>query len=150
MASGTVSPKTSPFLLQDGDSGTDMSLQAGQYLRHRKLIPPSRFFFWGVWKPYPEESKKTCLVFSWITIALYAPSLHQSLARGQYQDSVSKKEVVCVEMRRAVDAIRPLSPTPVLLPGKSHGRRSLVGYSPWGRKESETTERLQFHFHCTQ
>ena len=30
----------------------------------------------------------------------------------------------------------------VLLPGKSHGRRSLVGYSPWGRKESDTTERL--------
>ena len=31
---------------------------------------------------------------------------------------------------------------PVLLPGKSHGQRSLVGYSPWGRKESDTTERL--------
>ena len=37
-------------------------------------------------------------------------------------------------------------PTPVLLPGKSHGRRSLVGCSPWGRKESGTTERLHFHF----
>ena len=35
-------------------------------------------------------------------------------------------------------------PTPVLLPGESHGGRSLVGYSPWGRKESDTTE--QFHF----
>ena len=32
--------------------------------------------------------------------------------------------------------------TPVLLPGKSHGQRTLVGYSPWGRKESGTTERL--------
>ena len=32
--------------------------------------------------------------------------------------------------------------TPVLLPGKSHGQRSLVGYSPWSRKESDTTERL--------
>ena len=30
-------------------------------------------------------------------------------------------------------------PTPVLLPGKSHGWRSLVGYSPWGHKESDTT-----------
>ena len=29
---------------------------------------------------------------------------------------------------------------------KSYGQRSLVGYSPWGRKESETTERLHFHF----
>ena len=37
-------------------------------------------------------------------------------------------------------------PTPVLLPGKSHGRRSLVGCSPQGRKESDMTERLHFHF----
>ena len=37
-------------------------------------------------------------------------------------------------------------PTPVLLPGKSHGRRSLVGCRPWGREESDTTERLHFHF----
>ena len=37
-------------------------------------------------------------------------------------------------------------PTPVLLPGKSHGRRSLVGFSLWGRKELDTTEQLHFHF----
>jgi len=37
-------------------------------------------------------------------------------------------------------------PTPVLLPGKSHGQRSLVGCSPWGCTESDTTERLPFHF----
>ena len=36
--------------------------------------------------------------------------------------------------------------TPVPLLGKSHGRRSLVGCSPWDRKESDTTERLHFHF----
>ena len=36
--------------------------------------------------------------------------------------------------------------TPVLLPGKSHGWRSLVGSSPWGLQEWETTERLDFHF----
>ena len=41
---------------------------------------------------------------------------------------------------------RQWQPTPVLLPGKSHGRRSLVGCSPWGRKELDTTERLHFHF----
>ena len=35
---------------------------------------------------------------------------------------------------------------PVLLPGKSHGQRSLVGYSLWARKELDTTERLHFHF----
>ena len=36
--------------------------------------------------------------------------------------------------------------TPVLLPGKSHGWRSLVGCSPWGREESDTTEQLHFYF----
>ena len=36
--------------------------------------------------------------------------------------------------------------TPELLPGKSHGQRSLVGCSPWGRQESDTTKRLHFHF----
>ena len=41
---------------------------------------------------------------------------------------------------------RQWHPTPVLLPGKSHGRRSLGGYSPWGRKEPDMTERLHFHF----
>ena len=41
---------------------------------------------------------------------------------------------------------RQWHPTPVLLPGKSHGRKSLVGRSPWGREESDMTERLQFHF----
>ena len=37
--------------------------------------------------------------------------------------------------------------TPVLLPGKSHGQRSLVGYSPQGRKGSDTTEQLHNHSH---
>ena len=41
---------------------------------------------------------------------------------------------------------RQWHPTPVLLPGKSHGRRSLVGCSPWGRWGSDTTEWLDFHF----
>ena len=41
---------------------------------------------------------------------------------------------------------RKWHPTPVLLPGKSRGWRSLVGYSPWGHKESDTTRRLHFHF----
>ena len=41
---------------------------------------------------------------------------------------------------------RQWHPTPVLLPGKSHGRRSLVGCSPWGCEESDMTDRLHFHF----
>ena len=41
---------------------------------------------------------------------------------------------------------RQWHPTPALLPGNSHGRRSLVGCSPWGCEESDMTERLHFHF----
>ena len=41
---------------------------------------------------------------------------------------------------------RQWHPTPVLLPGKSHGWRSLAGYNPWGCEESDMTERLHFHF----
>ena len=41
---------------------------------------------------------------------------------------------------------RKWQPTPVLLPGKFHGPRSLVVYSPWRHKESDMTERLHFHF----
>ena len=50
--------------------------------------------------------------------------------------------IVCIHLYRR----RQWHPTPVLLPGKSHGWRSLVGCSPWGREESDTTEWLHFHF----
>ena len=45
-------------------------------------------------------------------------------------------------------------PTPVFLPGESHGQKSLMGYSPWGHKESDTTEAtehacMQPGFPCT-
>ena len=42
---------------------------------------------------------------------------------------------------------RKWQPTPVFLPGKSHGWRRLVGYSPWGREDLDMTEGLQFQFH---
>ena len=43
---------------------------------------------------------------------------------------------------------RKWHPTPVLLPGKYHGQRSLGGYSPWGLKELDMTE--QHHFHALE
>ena len=45
---------------------------------------------------------------------------------------------------------RQWQPTPVLLPGKSHGQRSLVGYSPWGHEHLDRTEQLHFHFHALE
>ena len=55
----------------------------------------------------------------------------------------SEKELKSLLMRQRR---RQWHPTPVLLPGKSHGRRSLVGYSPWDCEESDMTEQLHFHF----
>ena len=62
--------------------------------------------------------------------------------------------VICLQYRRPtfdpwvrkIPWRRKWHPTPVLSPGKPHGRRSLVGCSPWGREESDTTQRLHFHF----
>ena len=53
-----------------------------------------------------------------------------------------------VEFELSSDDVRRRQwhPTPVLLPGKSHGQRSLVGCSPWDREELDMTERLHFHF----
>ena len=49
--------------------------------------------------------------------------------------------VGALRMRPPVSKCKPhWHPTPVLLPGKNHGRRSLVGYSLWGHTESDTTE----------
>ena len=42
---------------------------------------------------------------------------------------------------------RKWQPTPVFVPGEFHGQRSLAGYSPWGRKELDTAERLSLHTH---
>ena len=53
----------------------------------------------------------------------------------------------CLETSQLSFWRRKWQPTPVLLPGKSHRRRSLVRCSPQGRKESDTAERLHFHFH---
>ena len=53
-----------------------------------------------------------------------------------------------IELNNSRDTIqrRQWHPTPVLLPGKSHGGRSLVGCSPWGHYQSDMTERLHFDF----
>ena len=57
-----------------------------------------------------------------------------------YHNPVYTYRYIYIYLRR-----RQWHPTPVLLPGKSHGRRSLVGCSLWGRWESDMTEWLHFH-----
>ena len=63
-----------------------------------------------------------------------------SISSEGFLSAVVDIMVIWVNNRR-----RQCHRTPVLLPGKSHGWRSLVGCSPWGREESDMTERLPFH-----
>ena len=59
---------------------------------------------------------------------------------------VSLKKLWEIGKDREAQCRRQWHLTPVLLPRKSHGRRSLVGCSPWGSEQLDTTERLHFHF----
>ena len=63
--------------------------------------------------------------------------------QGLTQDSLL---ISILALTHYITKKRQWRPTPVLLPGKSHGWRSLVGCSLWGLKESDTTEQLHFHF----
>ena len=69
---------------------------------------------------------------------------------GIYPEETKTEKDTCIplftEILFTIARRRQWQPTPVLLPGKSHGRRSLVGCSPWGCYESDMTERLHFHF----
>ena len=66
----------------------------------------------------------------------------QQLELDMEQQTGSKQE------KEYVKAVwrRQWHPTPALVLGKFHGQKSLVGFSPWGREESDMTERLPFHF----
>ena len=82
---------------------------------------------------------------SWTPLPPPSPS-HPS---GSSQCTGPEHPVSCIKTGLAIcftyytiHVSRKWQPTPVLLPGKFHGLRSLVGYSPWGRKESDTTEQL--------
>ena len=76
------------------------------------------------------------------------------MQNGGFPDGSDSKESICLPCRRLkfdpwvgkIPWRREWQPTPVFLPGESHGQRSLVGYSPWGHEESDTTERITFSF----
>ena len=70
---------------------------------------------------------------------------HHQLNGHEFEQAPGDGEGWCAADHRVAKNWTQLSnwhPTPVLVPGKSHRQRSLVGCSPWGRRESDTTERL--------
>ena len=68
------------------------------------------------------------------------------LSMGSHRVGLDWSDLAAAAAAAGLTWRRRWHPTPVLLPGKSHGRRSLEGCSPWGFEESDMTERLHFHF----
>ena len=76
---------------------------------------------------------------------LYSSSGIQDLPGGSDSKASAYNAGAQVQSLGQEDPLeKEMQPTPVFLPGKSHGWRSLAGYSPWGCKESDTTEKIQF------
>ena len=83
------------------------------------------------------------------TAAHQAP-LSMGFSRQEYWSGVPlPSPIIYISMYISIEDYleREWHPTPVFLPWKSHGQRSLVGYSPLGRKESNTTKQLSTHIH---
>ena len=76
----------------------------------------------------------------------YKKGGQQGLGMGEMGRCWSRVQISNLYSSKELNRRRQWHPTPVLLPGNSHGWRSLVGCSLWGRKESDTTEQLHFDF----
>ena len=87
------------------------------------------------------ENKVTALLGGKLTALRTWCLYNRGLKQKQTAFSFLSLKLMCLSGGR-----RQWRPIPVLLPGKSRGRRSLVGCSPWGCEESAATERLHFHF----
>ena len=85
------------------------------------------------------EATKCPSADEWISEMLSIPTREYCLAS-------KRKEILKYVITHVNFWRRQWHPTPVLLPGKSQGQRSLGGCSPWGHKESDTTKQLHFHF----
>ena len=75
-----------------------------------------------------------------VATGLEKVSFHSKPKERQCQKKKKKGNAKECSNYRTIALISQWHPTPVLLPGKSNGWRSLVGYSPWGRTESNMTE----------
>ena len=101
----------------------------------------------GIWRQV--RFKKTSLM-----VAAWHWARRMSLQWGGLTCAISQRNEagetvggwLHIQGARLVSQRRQWHPTPVLLPGKSHGWRSLEGCSPWGHGGLDTTEQLHFHF----
>jgi len=117
-----------PHATQHGQKIKNKSAVALKGRAHGELVPSNLFL----------PAVYTIDIFSFVTRIRQQQNNNKTLK--------CKKKKNILEQLVFITQRRQWHPTPVLLPGKSHGWRSLVGFSPWGLKESDTTEWLHFHF----
>ena len=108
-------------------------------------LPSERAFLFGaetsqVQRKWTEAIAKVfifLLIFYWSLVALGFPRS----ASGKQPACQCRRHETWLQSLGWEDPLEQgIEPTPVFLPGESHGQRSLAGYSPWGRKESDTTK----------
>ena len=85
-----------------------------------------------------------CLLWVWLKVYQFWLSFQRTSSRTNLIDLFYCLFLVSISF---ICRRRQWHPTPVLLPGKFHGWRSLVDYSPWGRKESDTTDWLHYYYY---
>ena len=91
--------------------------------------------------PYP--GTRTCQrkgtgQIRWLQCLLYFPG--GTVVKNLPANAGDARDAGSIHKLSNIPWRRKWQPTPVFLPGESHGRRSLVGYRPWGHKKSDTTE----------
>ena len=122
------------------DAHTDTHTHCSQYCS----VP-----FWVLGDISHLASILCCLSYPWssalVTIILHSCHLqdHHFVSGWAIHLSCSRSHALWLA-QNFLTPWRKWQPTPVFLPGKSHGQKSLIGNSPWGCKESDTTERLHF------
>ena len=103
--------------------------------------------FWGQQLLFSIFLQINLITYYWINVLKILVALNEALDKTHHTlkeaHQYNKSEIICTCI---CAQRRQWHPTPVLLPRKSHGWRSLVGCSPWGHYESDATEWLHFHF----
>ena len=129
-------------------------------------FPGTRTFKFGVWKHKYKWNFRPFLFWeAAIQSALHICGFHiHRFNKPQSQNGASPVAPcwrICLQYRICrshgfnpwigkIPWRRKWQPTPIFLPGKSHGQRSLADYSSWGHKKSDTTKRLNHHHHGTE
>ena len=106
------------------------------FIKHTTIHLLVIFFITALWNEY------TYLTISYVTLIEHWLIQHSSGENAFFLNVIAG----FFSQANPITWRKKWQPTPVLLSGKSHGWRSLVGYSPRGLKESDTTEWLHFHF----